>query len=309
MDKKQEKYYLTYSTDNAKRYRASSGGFVRELLEYLLENKLVDGALVIKQENLRFFSYIARKVEDLEKMERSVYAPVDFEAGFKDFLPGEKYVIVGIPCQFHHLPENIKAQVFLKIGLFCGGTPEWAGTEFFCRSYGIKKPVEVHYRGQGCPGKLTIKTAEREYNFSRRLSLKKPYLRCVSLVAFKYPFFQSKCLQCRDTVNQLADISAGDAWLAERAGDELGGNAIIVRNNLGEELVKDLEKAGRIFSKELDADLVKEMLRSKRKILWPRLKRKLAKGKLAWLLIVWQFIEEYVIYWSWKGIFKKIFKK
>ena len=57
--------YVGYSNNKSIRRNASSGGLVREIYEYLLDSNLVDGVLIVVQEYPKFYTKIARTVEEL----------------------------------------------------------------------------------------------------------------------------------------------------------------------------------------------------------------------------------------------------
>jgi len=297
----QEKYYIAFSCDKKTRHNSSSGGFIKEALAYLLRERIVEGALVVRQNYPYFFSDILETPQELDQMQGSVYAPVDFESGIAKMENGKKYAVVGIPCQLHKL---FKKKPYLTIGLFCSGTPCWQGTEFFLKRYKIKDVLNIKYRGRGWPGKIEIKTKDKTYCFDRRISLLSPKLRCVYLAAFKESFLQDKCLFCQDHSNKLADISVGDAW-SEAGKDSQGSNFLIVRTEKGQELVQELVKRNIIFVKEVASEVIFQFSK-KKKPLFLKTKRKLAKSRFSFLLVPLVFFEEYIIKFPFGGIIRKI---
>ena len=106
--------FIGYSANENNRIISSSGGVIREIYEYLLREKKIDGALIVVQENKVFFTKMAYRVEDLDQMENSVYAPVKFSPGLKQIEPDKKYAVTFISCQYSKLipyMNNINKQL------------------------------------------------------------------------------------------------------------------------------------------------------------------------------------------------------
>lgn len=90
-----------YSLYGDIRYHSASGGMVSQFLIYLLDKKIIDGAVVTGygDDNVTPLSYIARTREDVIKARSSKYCPVALnKVGNKIAHSDGKYVIVGMPC-------------------------------------------------------------------------------------------------------------------------------------------------------------------------------------------------------------------
>ena len=237
--------YIGHATDSNIRYNSSSGGLVTALLIYALEERMIDGALVTrmkKDKPLEPEPFIARTKDEIIEAAKSKYCPVPANIALKEILKakeGERFAVVGLPCHIqgirkaesvdHVLRENI---VF-HLGLFCSHTPTFLATEFLLWKAGLKPEdaSEIHYRGEGWPGGVTISLRNGD-----RFFYSLDYLWTNFMGAFFYP---ARCTVCCEQSSVLADISFGDAWLPEmRKGDNIGASLVIARMELGQELLQ-----------------------------------------------------------------------
>ena len=97
------KCFTGYSNDEKIRYHSASGGMITQFLIWLLENNLIDGAVVTKFDNnnaLMVSSYIATTRDEVIAARSSKYAPVTLNHAVQDIknAPGTRYVVVGVPC-------------------------------------------------------------------------------------------------------------------------------------------------------------------------------------------------------------------
>jgi coenzyme F420 hydrogenase subunit beta len=226
------------------RYSSSSGGIVTELLIFALESGLIDGALVVKMDKmnpLEPVSFIARTKEDLISASKSKYCPVSLNRGLKQILSEEgKFAVVGLPCHIHGIRKAeaalgcLKTKIVLHVGLMCSHTINFYGTDFILDLFHVRKDdvTALDYRGHGWPGALVIK----HKNCS---DIEIPY---VGSWHSYWPVFSSffftpeRCLSCPDQVNELADISVGDAWLPEFKHEQCGESVIVTRTSAAEDV-------------------------------------------------------------------------
>jgi coenzyme F420 hydrogenase subunit beta len=244
--------YVGYADDYKIRYNASSGGIVTQLLMYALESRIIDGALVTrmkKDDPLKPEPFIARTKEELMEATGSKYCPVPIGLPLSYILQteqNEKFAVVGLPCQIRaiknaeRIHRKLQEKIVLHIGLFCDHVPNFLATKIFLQRLGIREEDinELKYRGGGWPGfmKISLKTG-KTYKVAEPL-----YWRFLGLDFF----IPRGCLLCNDALNELADISVGDAWLPEFSSDKLGTSIIIVRDLTGKNIVENAEKLGKI---------------------------------------------------------------
>ena len=97
--------YGGYSTKNSQRQNGSSGGTLTWLLTTLLEEKKIDGAIVVVQSSdpkERLFEFkILDTVEQIESASGSKYYPVEI-SDVMQFIrkdrSDKRYALVGLPC-------------------------------------------------------------------------------------------------------------------------------------------------------------------------------------------------------------------
>ena len=61
---------------------------------------------------------------------------------------------------------------------------------------------------------------------------------------------------CDDAINEVADISFGDAWLPELSDDKTGKSLIISRNEIGEEVLQKIKSKNEVELTKVSANNV-----------------------------------------------------
>ncbi len=266
--------YTGHATDDKIRYESSSGGLIPSLLISLLEDNIIDGALVATMNQDRPLEpepVIARNKEDIISSAGSKYCAVPANLALDEILatPG-KYAVVGLPCHLHGVRKaeevntELKERIILHLGLFCGTTKTLLATEYLLSRYGIEKDnvTKLSYRREGWPGKMVIHLKGggiKEINQLRYYDI--PFC----------SFTPWRCTLCRDGAAELADISFGDASLPEiRNIDKIGSSIFVSRTSYGEEIIQRLVNKGRITAEPISADRVKisgkQFFRQKRRL-------------------------------------------
>lgn len=243
--------YIGYSVDHYIRYNSSSGGLITALLCFMLEENIIDGALVTVMdcENpLRPRVILATSRKEIISSSGSKYCPVPLNASLKKVLKlNGSFAMVGLPCHVHGvrkfaiLNERIKEKIKYIFGLFCANTVTFLGTEYFLGKYNIRKNdiSKIRYRGEGWPGFITVTTKDgTRYKIRRGPSEKNLLYKAIYSSAFHYDFIPYRCLLCPDQTNLLADISFGDAWLPELLRFKSAGFSVVVsRTKKGQEIL------------------------------------------------------------------------
>jgi coenzyme F420 hydrogenase subunit beta len=256
--------YVGHATDRAIRYNAASGGLVTALLDFALKEGIVDGALVTKmKENspLEPQPFLARTREDILSASKSKYCPVSANIALKEILKEEgRFAVVGLPCHIHGirkaemLNKKLKQRIPLHFGIFCcGHTDTFLATEFVLQKYGIAKEdvVRLDYRGEGWPGYMKIILK----NGTRKLIPRNEYI-----IYHNFGFFSpTRCAVCYDGINDLSDISFGDAWLPEVADDTVGTSVVISRTTNGELFLQKALEKGIVSLAPIDRKKVRRM--------------------------------------------------
>ncbi len=236
-------YVNTYSAsttkDDIKRVR-QDGGIVTSLLEFLLQNKLVD-AIVAVQHSKDYWKpepIIIEDIKDLYNTGGTKYANASTLALIDKTKKYENIAVVGVPCMMNalekgnHFPCGIPffKNIKFKIGLFCMESFPYEGVlnlikEQFDKDY--KKVRKMDISG----GKFIIYMDTGE-DFQVPLNNVKSYAR-------------HNCHYCEDLTSDYADISVGSI------GSGSGWSSVITRNKKGEELFKEVVKAKLIEAKSL----------------------------------------------------------
>lgn len=257
--------YIGHATNYNIRYNSASGGLVTALLIFALEEGIIEGALVtrMKKDNpLEPEPFIARTREEIIEASKSKYCPVPANLALKKILEseeGERFAVVGLPCHLHGIRKaeivnkKLKGKITLHIGIFCGTTQTFWGTEFQLQRMGIKKGevAKLDYRGEGWPGSMTVQLK----NEQRKLS---------ELYYYYYDsrfssFVDWRCMVCTDRTAEVADVSFGDAWLPEiKKDDKVGTSIIISRSRHGEDLLQQMVRKRKVELRLTSSDKVIE---------------------------------------------------
>ena len=254
--------YVGHAADCKIRYDSASGGLVTTLLSFALEKGVIDGALVtgMKKGNpLEPEPFIARTKEEILSAAKSKYCPVPVNIALKEILGSEgRYAVVGLPCHIQAVRKaerinvKLKERILLHFGLVCNHTPSFLATEYLLQKLGISKNQvsKINYRGKGWPGQMTITLRNGDTKLVPFFS--EPYWG----VAFQSFFYPIRCTMCTDKICELADISFMDAWLPELSQDRVGESLIVLRNQVGQELLQSALTAGAVELEEVSGDKV-----------------------------------------------------
>ena len=255
-----------HSTNDTLRYKASSGGVVTSLLLLALEEGIIDAAVILdmnKDNPLQTKPIIARTREEIVSATGSKYTSGPIGKMIPEMIKNEgRYAVVGLPCAIAALRKaelyikKLRERIVLHFGLFCQTMISYKGLDFWFRvnKINFQDVIGLSYRGYGWPGGMTVKLKDGENKFYP-LPL---YWR------FLQNFTPKRCTLCTDALADFADISFGDAWLPEFAGDKKGTSIFVVRSQVGKELIELAIRKGKIEVGDATRDMV---LQSQRKTL------------------------------------------
>jgi len=300
--------YVGHSTNSKVRENSSSGGMVREIFEYLITSGEVDGCLIVVQEYPKFFTKIARTVQELSEMENSVYAPVNFSKGLKEMIEGERYAITAIGCQ-NKLLKKVDHLIHFKIGLLCRGTYKESTMQSYASSFGHKEIKNFAFRRNGWPGDIVITTDKGDFSYARRPSfIKSPKLRSVKEAYFSKATYLPKCIDCIYEFSfPSCDVSMGDAWHAKYSSDTKGLTLAITRTKFSEDVLKQLDLDEKITYWPDSYEETNEVMDDANVVKNLKLKTSMYKYKyLRSLMPVLVFIEQYLINFPWSTVLIKL---
>jgi len=258
--------YIGHSNDSGICSASSSGGVVTHLLVYALEKGLIDGAVVARMKKgdpLKTEVVVARTRGEIISASKSKYCPVATNVVLKAIsAENGRFAVVGLPCHMHGirmaeaLSDELKSRIVLHVGLFCGHTVSFEGTEVLLRKLRVNRDQveKIEYRGHGWPGSMSVKLKNgrgKQFRFNKDW---KAYWNLFS------PFFFTplRCLMCPDLFNEVSDISAGDAWLPEFAGSRTGQSVIISRTSAAERMLGDMLKEKAVWLKTVPSSKIIE---------------------------------------------------
>ena len=239
-----EKVFIASSSIKNISQNGASGGCVTQLLINLLEQNVIDAAVIVNSDDYKNPSgYITSNIEELKNYQRSWYFNVPICKILREVLDKKlKVAMVLLPCHLHsilksyeYFPE-LKELIILKIGLLCGGSYKTNALNRQLSQLKIhdKEIQKIDFRYGDWPGKMRILLKNGKEIFSRRsLFFNTNYL--------------DRCYFCYDFLNEFADISVGDNWLKKQG---KGENIIVIRNN------RFTEYFDNILLKEIESTLL-----------------------------------------------------
>lgn len=265
--------YAGYVVDRNFRKDGSSGGMGSWILSYLLENKIVDRVVHVKESKSGsvLFSYqISSTTEEVIRGAKSRYYPIELSKVISELKKeqGVKYAIIGLPCYIKAVrllmeqDTELKTAIKFCIGLVCGHLKSGRFAEMFAWQCGIK-PSElgnidfrVKLEGSGA-NKYGISVTRKRNPQETIIS---PPVSELYGSNWGHGFFKyNACDYCDDVLAETADLTIGDAWLPQYLGDSKGTNVMIVRNEVLSQIVKEAHKGGILH---LDSISAKEIITS-----------------------------------------------
>jgi len=241
--------YIGHSTDPAIRLNAASGGILSAILIWLLEKKMIDGAVVTGMSGKEPWltrPFIATTKEDIMQAAQSKYIITSVNEILPEIgqfrgslayvgLPGQVQSIRSLQQMQHPFVQNIR-YVF---GPFYGNTLHFSSVKSFLRSYGVKDQRlirKLYFRHGEWPGNMRV-----ELQDGRIFELPKFHAN------YLIPFHILKnSLLCTDLTNEYTDISGGDAWAPVYEERGRGFSMVISRSEKGQEIIDMMVQEGRL---------------------------------------------------------------
>lgn len=145
-------------------------------------------------------------------------------------------VFVGKPCDTAAVTmlRNQRPDLDRKLGLvltfFCAGTPSTQGTLDLLKRLDVplQEVTSVRYRGEGWPGEFKVRSQNEAPGKS--LSYAESWGRLTG-------YRPLRCHLCPDGLGRVADISCGDAWERLDNGWDAGRSIVVVRTEIGQEIL------------------------------------------------------------------------
>jgi coenzyme F420 hydrogenase subunit beta len=242
-----------HATNDYLRESSSSGGITTALLNSALDNKTIDGALIVcadPKKPWRCAPTLITRSEETQKATRSSpeIVPVNrllrhavVDRGLKNIA------VVGLPCHIHGLrkiqmsgdPPEIADAVKLSIALFCASTYYFEGIRHLLAEFAGIENVEniaaMDYKGGKWPGSLTVLTKDGKIN---HVATKHEYTWHFLGAA---PYKRDRCLMCPDFSGRVADLSMGDVFQKVSANPNM--TVVLTRTETGDVFLDNAVKS------------------------------------------------------------------
>lgn len=250
--------YSCQAIDSEFLKHGTDGGVVNSIINYLIEKKVIDGAIVAKTKSpFSREAALAKNKEDLinaSGVKLDISPQLDHVQKFHTYtssLPKlrhykfKKLALVGTPCQIYTIrcmqnlgiipSENIE----ICLGLFCY-------ENFFFDNKKVEK-FEKDFR-------LKFKNIER-INIKEDLNIKLKYNHVVHIPFKKLTnYMRQACSVCKDFTNIYADISFGGLGSPDKF------TTVITRTQKGKDIVHKTLNKGIIKPLKLDINDKKKMI-------------------------------------------------
>ena len=249
-----EHLYVAHPNNQEIRFSGASGGMVTGILDYLLEQGKIDGAVVVAMDGTRPYKtkgILATTAQELQASAQSKYCVSPSLAVLREIrrLKGQ-YAVVALPCQVHALRKmalvdrGLARKIKYILGLYCHCTMEVNGHEEAIEAFGIPlgDVAAFQFRGGGWPGGFfVIKKDGTEVRLHEKILIKD-----VMNVMFRL-YGPRRCQLCVDALCEYADLSFGDFWAFDFAKDlavHERCTLISQRTAAGRQLMEDIMGSG-----------------------------------------------------------------
>lgn len=242
-----ERIGIGYATDPAVRLGGASGGIISAVLIWLLNKKMIDGAVVLgmsEKEPWLTQAFIATTADEVMSGAQSKY----IISSNNDILPEiaafkGKLAYVGLPGQIQSIRKlqamghpSVKNIAYI-FGPFYGNTLHFSSVNSFLKTHGVKdyrQITKLYFRHGEWPGNMRV-----ELKSGRVIELKKFHAN------YLIPFhILRNSLYCTDLTNEFTDLSGGDAWAPVYEERGKGFSMVISRSKKGDELLQAMVDEG-----------------------------------------------------------------
>lgn len=263
--------YAGHVVEGDYRKNASSGGFGTWIIKELLERKLINGVIHVKEahdgDGILFKYDISTTIDEVKAGAKSKYYPAEFSEAIRRIKKSKgKYAIVGIPSIIMELrllalqDKEVKDRIAFTIGLICGHQKSTKYAECLAWECGIKpgdlEKIDFRMKVEGRPASDYDTVFTGKVNGSQTTIVKRTSELFAS--TWGHGMFKVKFSDFTDdALNETADVSLGDAWLPKYTADWQGTNIVIVRNPTIAQIISKGSKKGLIHvEKTSTADVV-----------------------------------------------------
>jgi coenzyme F420 hydrogenase subunit beta len=250
-------FFITRATDVAVRNQSQHGGTITALITLALREGLIDAAVLAGEgEGLLPQAVTVSDPEAAGRLGKSRFVVSPTVAEFNRVIRTEcrKIGVVATPCQALALAkmrtQNVTTteggieKLRLVIGLFCGWALSWRdltavlkGKTDLAAVTGMDIPPSRYHTLEVYTQNETIRVSLDEIN----------------------PCVRPSCYSCGDMTAEFSDLSVGSARLPEGWETARRWNQVIVRTELGLELLERARRRGVLEFKEVPVDNLKKL--------------------------------------------------
>lgn len=253
--------YIGHSTNENIRYHSATGGMVTQFLIYLLKQKIIDGAVVVRYNKDNVFEpepFIATTEDEIWNSRSSKYVVVSMDKIVSEIVHSnkKKLVVVGLPChiqgwrQLAKKNKRVRDAIIGYFAIYCSLNKTKLSLDYYPIRYKVDKNNvgKFSFRDDGCMG--FMKFSDKHGNVLKKI----PYL---DYWFGTHSFFANpRCSLCIDQLGELADISFGDIHIEPYSTDEIGTNSIITRSVYWDEILNDCKIHGYVFLEKIPIDIL-----------------------------------------------------
>jgi coenzyme F420 hydrogenase subunit beta len=282
-----EELAIGYAGDPQLRYRASTGGVLTALGQFLLTSGRAKFILHVGRSHVEPLRTEARVSFDAASVLEGVgsrYGPAAPLVDFTALLDrAEPFALIAKPCDIaavrnlSRIDSRVDRYLRYALTFVCGGASDLTKSEEVVSEFGIREDELslFRYRGYGNPGPTRLETKDgRAFELSYQDMWEDEATWRI----------QPRCKICPDAIGESADLAASDVWPGGGpSGEDEGFNGIIVRTERGLELYRAALAAGaivetrRIGFRDFD-EFQPHQVRKKRAV-WARLAGMRAAGR------------------------------
>ncbi len=264
--------FAGHVADEQSRLGSTSGGIITWLARKMLSDGMVDYVACVGHSDKRdrlFDFRLINDVSDLKECRKSKYYPVEVSEVIEQIKKTEgKVLFIGLPCFVKAMRLAMQADPVLNdrvvniIGLVCGHLKTKKYAAYLSRSCGVHEndviAVDFRKKVEGCPASkyaFEVTFVENGRETSRQIMMEDVFAGSWS----NNLFMLKACEYCDDVFAETADVTVGDAWLANYVKDYRGTSIVVCRDS---RLLQILEEGNRSGDLHLDNLTIDEVIAS-----------------------------------------------
>lgn len=234
-----------WSNDNKIRYGCTSGGVAYEIGRELLKKGYLVSGVRYDIPNRKAEHFIASSEDSWKASIGSKYIQSYTTTAFSQFIEGNKYFVVGTPCQIDSLRRYVRKRRwednFILMDFFCHSVPSWLMWNRYLEMIGVENINRVQFRCKrnGWQNSTSVcvvgdnkvwfsSMAQGDLFYWFFLGDRCPNPSCVTNCKYK-----QKC--------SAADLRIGDLWGYKYIDNQKGVNALIAFSLKGERVINQLQ--------------------------------------------------------------------